>query len=309
MSELALCAEALTKRFGDVVAVDGIDLAVPTGTVFGFLGPNGSGKTTTIRILLGLAKATSGRAELLGYDVRTDLAKALPQIGTLVEGPAPYPYLSGRANLGYFDATERGDRAGRAGRVETALARVGLLEAADRRAGTYSLGMRQRLGLAMALLHPRRLLVLDEPTNGLDPSGTKEIRDLVRGLAAEGCTVFLSSHLLSEVDQICTHAAVLGRGRVLAQGTLNELRGVLPTRLRIVADNPSRAAQLLSGVEGLDAVAVEGGVVTVKLGTASPATCNRLLVSAGVDVSELSMSRTGLEDVFLSLTEKGPDVR
>ncbi|HET9061469.1 MAG TPA: ATP-binding cassette domain-containing protein, partial [Acidimicrobiales bacterium] len=204
-SHLAIETSSLAKVFGGRPAVDGIDLAVPVGATFGFLGPNGSGKTTTIRMLLGLISPSAGGCRLLGRRIPEDVMSVLPRVGALVEGPAFYPWLSGRDNLERFDAMgPKGSSGTRRARVDEALARVGLSAAATKKYKAYSLGMRQRLGLASALLEPRQLLVLDEPTNGMDPQGTREIRGLVRELAAEGTTIFLSSHLLSEIEQMCT---------------------------------------------------------------------------------------------------------
>ncbi|NTW41333.1 MAG: ATP-binding cassette domain-containing protein, partial [Cellulomonadaceae bacterium] len=216
----AVRTEGLTKRFGSgQVAVDGIDLTVPRGAVYGFLGPNGSGKTTTIRMLLGLVRPTSGQAWLLGEPMPDAGRRVLPRVGVLVEGPAFQPYLSGKDNLARLDASDAtaDPRTSRRRRGE-ALERVGLAAAATKPYRQYSLGMKQRLGLAAALLQPRELLVLDEPTNGLDPQGTREVRTLVRELADAGTTVLVSSHLLSEIEQVCTHIGIMGRGRLLLQG-------------------------------------------------------------------------------------------
>jgi ABC-type multidrug transport system ATPase subunit len=222
---------------------------VPKGAVFGFLGPNGSGKTTTIRLLLGLASATGGSMRVLGEEMPRKLADVLPRVGALVEGPAFYPFLSGAANLRRIDAADPyGSAATRGARVQSALERVGLTHAADKLVRAYSLGMKQRLGIANALLAPRELLVLDEPTNGLDPQGTREVRSLVRSLAADGATVFVSSHLLAEVEQICTHAAIMSAGRLVAQGTLAELRGAGQARIRVLTPDPGTAAQVLTGL-------------------------------------------------------------
>lgn len=217
--------QGLTKRYrGGQLAVDGLDLTVPGGSVFGFLGPNGSGKTTTIRMLMGLIDPTSGTASVLGHPMPGAARTVLPQVGALIEGPALYGFLSGRDNLVRYDrADPTADPRTRGARVGHALERVGLAAAAGKKARAYSLGMKQRLGLAAALLRPRRLLVLDEPTNGLDPQGMREIRALVRELAAEGTTVFLSSHLLDEIEQICTHAAVMARGKLITQGPVADL--------------------------------------------------------------------------------------
>ena len=306
----AIATEGLTKRFGDVAAVDGVDLCVPAGSVYGFLGPNGSGKTTTIRMLLGLISPSSGSWSLLGRDMPAASERTLPQVGALVEGPAFYPWLSGWDNLARFDAAGAdGQRRSRAQRVDTALGRVGLTAAARKKYRAYSLGMRQRLGLAAALLRPRRLLVLDEPTNGMDPQGTREIRNLVRDLASDGTTVFLSSHLLSEVEQVCTHAGVMSGGRLLAQGTLAELRSAGDARLRVEVDDPGRALAVLSGL-GLDDIGVEGAHVSARMhpGGADAAHCCRELVQGGVSVSMLTTDRPSLEELFVALTGEGFDV-
>ena len=203
--------EGLTKRFGRLTAVDGLDLDVGEGDLFGFLGPNGSGKTTTVRMLLGLVFATSGGIEVLGRPMPGAAREVLAQVGSLVEGPAFYPHLSGRANLTLFDAAGPGSRRDRRRRVEDALARVGLDGVGRRPVKAWSTGMRQRLGLAAALLRAPRLLVLDEPTNGLDPHGTREVRDLLVELVKGGTTVFLSSHLLAEIELVCSRAAIVDR--------------------------------------------------------------------------------------------------
>jgi len=245
VSDAVIATRGLTKRYGPVLAVDGIDLDVRAGDVYGFLGANGSGKTTTVRILLGLVLATSGEAEVLGARMPRSAKRVLPQVGTLVEGPAAYPHLSGRANLALFDALGSARR-GRRARVDDVLERVGLGLAGDRRVRGYSLGMRQRLGLAAALLRAPRLLVLDEPTNGLDPQGIREMRDLLLGLNHEGTTIFLSSHLLAEVEQMCTRVGVLDRGRLVVQDRLASLRA--PTgRTVVVTPDGDRALGLLDG--------------------------------------------------------------
>jgi len=246
-AELSIVTRGLTKRFGHQLAVDGVDLAVPKGAVFGFLGPNGSGKTTTIRLLLGLAAASSGSIRVLGEEMPRKLSDVLPRVGALVEGPAFYPFLSGTANLHRMDAADPyASATSRHARVQSALERVGLTHAANKKVRAYSLGMKQRLGIANALLAPRELLVLDEPTNGLDPQGTREVRSLVRSLAADGATVFVSSHLLAEVEQICTHAAIMSAGRLVAQGTLAELRRAGQARIRVLTPDPGTAAQVLA---------------------------------------------------------------
>jgi ABC-2 type transport system ATP-binding protein len=243
---LTIETQGLTKRFGRQLAVHNVDLAVPHGAVFGFLGPNGSGKTTTIRMLLGLAAASAGTVSVLGMPMPQRLQEVLPRVGALVEGPAFYPFLSGTANLHRLDAASRHGTPGtRNARVAAALERVGLSHAAGKRVHAYSLGMKQRLGIANALLSPRELLVLDEPTNGLDPQGTREVRGLVRSLAADGATVFVSSHLLAEVEQICTHAAIMSAGRLVAQGLLAELRQAGWARIRLITPDAGTACEVL----------------------------------------------------------------
>ena len=246
----AIATSGLTKRFrGGQVAVDDIDLVVPHGSVYGFLGPNGSGKTTTIRMLLGLIAPTAGSHTVLGRPMPRSAAEVLPRVGALVEGPAFHPHLSGRANLARLDAADRtADPATADRRIAAALDRVGLGAAARKRYRAYSLGMRQRLGIAAALLQPRELLVLDEPTNGLDPQGTREVRTLVSALAADGVTVLLSSHLLSEVEQVCTHVGVMHVGRLVAQGTLDALRQGRAPRAQVESTDPAAAVRALAGL-------------------------------------------------------------
>ena len=294
MSEPVIATRALTKRFGPVLAVDAIDLEVRSGDVYGFLGANGSGKTTTVRMLLGLVLATSGEAEVLGARMPRSAKAVLPQVGTLVEGPASYLHLSGRANLELLDAMGS-SRRGRKARVDDVLERVGLGLAGDRRVRGYSLGMRQRLGLAAALLRTPRLLVLDEPTNGLDPQGIREMRELLLALNREGATIFLSSHLLAEVEQMCTRVGVLDRGRLRVQEELTSLRK--PTgRTVVVTPDPDLALGLLDG-----RVEVRQGERLVVRGS-DPAELNRMLVGGGVRVRELAPERRGLEQVVLEAT-------
>lgn len=321
---LTIETQGLTKRFGHQVAVDGVNLAVPHGSVFGFLGPNGSGKTTTIRMMLGLAAASSGTVSVLGLDMPNRLHEVLPRVGALVEGPAFYPFLSGAANLHRLDAASRNARpATRRTRVGEALERVGLSHAAGKRVHAYSLGMKQRLGIANALLSPRELLVLDEPTNGLDPQGTREVRNLVRSLAADGATVFVSSHLLAEVEQICTHAAIMSTGRLVAQGPLAELRQAGEARIRLLTPDAGTAFGVLARL-GMTPVAgspeSDGAVVTATLGTGAgtgalagngsvaPEEIVARLVEGGVRVRGFSVERESLEDRFVALTGEGFDV-
>ena len=309
-TELAIETVALTKKFGTQTAVSEIDLAVPRGSVFGFLGPNGSGKTTSIRMLLGLIQATSGHIKVLGQPMPDALRDVLPRVGALVEGPAFYPYLSGEANLRRLDSADRGaSSATRSARVASALERVGLTHAGSKKAGAYSLGMKQRLGLANALLQPRDLLVLDEPTNGLDPQGTREVRALVRSFAAEGITVFVSSHLLAEIEQLCTHAAIMSGGKLVAQGTLANLRGSGHTRVRIETPDAQAAAAALTTLGLVPALVADSGAVTADIPpTTNPDTLMPTLVEAGVRVRGFSVQEPSLEERFVELTGEGFDV-
>ncbi|MDR7081830.1 ABC-2 type transport system ATP-binding protein [Arthrobacter ginsengisoli] len=336
-TELSIETSGLSKRFGQQLAVDGVDLAVPKGAVFGFLGPNGSGKTTTIRLLLGLAAATSGSVRLLGQEMPRQLHGVLPRVGALVEGPAFYPFLSGAANLHRFDAADQHvPAATRKARVQSALEQVGLSHAADKKVRAYSLGMKQRLGIANALLAPRELLVLDEPTNGLDPQGTREVRNLVRSLAADGATVFVSSHLLAEVEQICTHAAIMSAGRLVAQGTLAELRKAGQARIRVLTPDAGTATQVLArlglsaAVDGPAAAGAPGGAMAGNPNSGSadsdgevlyaplpaaaggeavaPEAVVAALVAAGVRVRGFATEQVSLEERFVALTGEGFDI-
>jgi ABC-2 type transport system ATP-binding protein len=304
-----ITSTALTKRFaGGQVAVDHVDLDVPAGAIYGFLGPNGSGKTTTIRMLLGLISPTAGTHQLLGVPMPRGGRAVLAQVGALVEGPAFHPYLSGRDNLLRLDAADRSVEGGKAReRVGSALERVGLSAAARKRYRAYSLGMRQRLGLAAALLRPRELFVLDEPTNGLDPQGTREVRTLVREVAAEGATVFVSSHLLSEIEQMCTHVGVMSHGRLVFQGSLDELGSASVTRLRVHTSQPAAAVRVLVDLGLATPLAVDGQVIA-DLGASDSADVNAALVRAGVPVRELRVERPDLEELFVGLTGEGFDV-
>jgi ABC-type multidrug transport system ATPase subunit len=296
-----IVTRSVTKRYGSVLAVDGIDLDVRPGDRYGLLGPNGSGKTTLVRMLLGLVYASSGQIEVLGKPVPRKIHEVLPEIGALVEEPAAYPHLSGRANLRLFDAAgSGGKRATRRRRIEDALEQVGLAGIDRRPVKAYSLGMRQRLGLAGALVRKPRLLVLDEPGNGLDPRGIRDFRQLLIELNASGTTVFLSSHLLGEVELLCTRVGVLDRGRLVLQQNLSELQA--PTG-RIVVDSPDadRVVALLDGrVEARD-----GATLVVRHSDA--AELNARLVGEGIRVNELTVQRRSLEEIVLEVTSAGSD--
>jgi ABC-2 type transport system ATP-binding protein len=312
-AELAIETRELTKQFGSYAAVKGIDLSVPHGSVFGFLGPNGSGKTTTIRMLLGLASPTSGEARVLGAAMPRDNASVLPRVGALVEGPGFYPYLSGSDNLHRLDSADRyAPFRTRHARVADALERVGLSAAAGKKVKAYSLGMKQRLGIANALLTPRELLILDEPTNGLDPQGTREVRTLVRSLAAQGTTIFVSSHLLAEIEQICTHAAVMSAGTLVAQGTLDELRAVGRPRVRVATPDIPRATEVLTrfgmSVQPTPADVPDEVVAVFGNANAEPDAVVAALVEAGVRVRGFALETPSLEDRFVSLTGEGFNV-
>lgn len=290
--------DGLTKRYGSVLAVDGVALDVRPGDIYGFLGANGSGKTTTVRCLLGLVLPTSGTIELLGQAMPKAKSDVLPRVGALVEGPGAYGHLSGLDNLVLHDASGRrppgplgGGRRERRQRARDALEVVGLGSVGRRRAGAYSLGMRQRLGLAAALMRQPELLVLDEPTNGLDPQGIREIRELLIQLHAAGTTIFLSSHLLAEVEQLCTRIGLLDRGQLVLQESLTSLRQ--PTgRIVVVTPDLDRAVDLLgSAVDARDK-----GRLFVR--TSDPARVNERLVIGGVRVTELGPERRSLEDVI-----------
>jgi ABC-2 type transport system ATP-binding protein len=290
--------EALTKRYGEaIVAVDALDLRVRRGEVYGFLGPNGAGKTTTLRMLLGLIRPTSGAATVLGAP--PGAPAALGRIGAMVEAPGLYPYLSGRDNLRVL--------AGHAGaapeRVAAVLAETGLSVRAGDRARTYSMGMKQRLGVAAALLKDPELLILDEPTNGLDPAGMAEMRAFIRSLAQGGRTVVLSSHLMGEVEQVCDRVGVIRDGVLVAAGTVEELRG--RASLRVRAKPIGEAARLVARLPEVAEVATDGALLDVRADVDAAAGINRALVTAGIEVSEITQRRASLEDVFLELTANG----
>ena len=308
-TDLVIETHGLTKRFSSgQVAVAGIDLTVPRGAVYGFLGPNGSGKTTTIRMLLGLVQPTAGDISVLGHKVPSEVARALPRVGAMIEGPAYHPYLAGRVNLLRLDAmSSTADPSTRDERIDAALARVGLGNAAGKKFRQYSLGMKQRLGIAGALLEQRDLLVLDEPTNGLDPQGTREVRTLVRELASDGTTVFVSSHLLTEIEQVCSHVGIMSRGSLVLQASLPELRAAGEATVAVVTADPGRAALVFRDL-GLTQITTGTTETTALLGGVKSEDVTVALVQAGVPVSGLAVRRRDLEDVFVELTGEGFDV-
>ena len=287
----------LTKTYGDVRAVDDVHLDVREGDVYGFLGANGSGKTTTVRMLLGLVMANAGEAELFGEPMPRSSASVLPRIGALVEGPGAYPHLSGRANLALFDAAAgpRVRRADRRSRITDVLEQVGLDPSDKRPTKTYSLGMKQRLGLAAALVRRPPLLVLDEPTNGLDPQGIRDIRELLLGLNRAGTTIFLSSHLLAEVEQMSTRVGVLDRGRLVLQEDMSAIRAVTGL-VRVRTPDADAAIALLDGRVR------ERGAGEVVVRADDVADLNVRLVTAGVRVTGLEPVRRTLEQVVLEAT-------
>jgi ABC-type multidrug transport system ATPase subunit len=295
-----IVTRGLVKRFGRVTAVAGVDLRIPAGIRFGLLGPNGSGKTTLVRMLLGLVHATAGEVELLGEPMPRRAARVLPRVGAMVEGPAAWGNLSGRANLRLIDAAGPGGGRGRRQRVDEALERVGLGGIDRRPVRAYSLGMRQRLGIAAALLRAPELLLLDEPTNGLDPRGIGEMRDLLVALNEAGTTVVLSSHLLGEVDALCHRVGVMDAGRLVLEEDMTVLRA--PTG-RVLLRTPDPAAV----VAELDGRVVERSGDLVVVRHDDPAALNARLVAAGVRVAELAPERRSMEQVVLELTGHGAD--
>ncbi len=300
--ETAIETRGLVKRFGDRAAVDGVDLVVPQGTAFGFLGPNGAGKTTLIRTLVGLTRPTSGDIELLGLPQPQKRREALARVGAIVEEPRFHPHLTGRENLQIVAAAR--DREAD-GRIPGALERVGLTHRAGDRVKTYSLGMRQRLGIARCLLADPALLILDEPMNGLDPAGILEMRHLIRAFVDEGRTVFLSSHLLDEVEKTCDHIAIVDRGRVILQGPVAEVASSGQPTLLIAVDDLEATRSLLSRDPRVTHVEVEGADLRLTLADGlDPAEVNYALVSAGIRVSRLEPARATLEEKFLAVTSR-----
>ena len=302
----AVETHGLTKRFGATVAVDGVELLVPRGSAFGYLGPNGAGKTTLIRTLLGLTKADGGTMSLLGVQVPAERSRALARVGAIVDEPRFHPHLTGQDNLRLLAAARGGDAERR---IAPSLARVGLTERADDKVAAYSMGMRQRLGVAACLLGDPELLILDEPMNGLDPAGMHEMRAMITSLVGEGRTVMLSSHLLDEVERTCDAVAIVDHGRVIRQGPIDELiRGAGAAVVQVDCAEPTRAAQLIdqAGIAAGTALTENGLTVTLPAGASREliADINRRLVRADIDVYGLHEARASLEDWFLSVTSR-----
>jgi ABC-2 type transport system ATP-binding protein len=298
VTETVIVTQELSKRFGAIRAVDRLSLSVPRGTVFGFLGPNRAGKTTTIRLLLGLVYPTAGRAQVLGRDIVSERDAFLPQVGALVESPAYYPYLSGRTNLrilghtgGYHEEK----------RIDEVLDLVGLTDRQHDKVRSYSLGMKQRLAVAATLLNRPQLLFLDEPTNGLDPAGQAEMRELVRSLGQAGHTVFLSSHLLHEVEQVCDRVAIINKGQLIAQGSVAELLNQQPT-LRIEAEPIEQARDIVSRIVQTNVATGDGDRFVVEAGRERAPEIVKALSDAGVRVYQVVAARPTLEEFFLRVT-------
>lgn len=297
-TQLVVETTDLTKRFGrDITAVDRLNLSIRRGEVYGLLGPNGAGKTTTLRMLLGLVRPTAGNGTLLGLPLGTPAA--IERVGALVESPAFYPHLSGRANLMALATLARVEPS----RVTSVLRQVDLLDRADDRFVTYSLGMKQRLGVAASLLKDPELLVLDEPTNGLDPQGRVDMRALVRSLGQGARTVVVSSHLLEDVEQVCDRVGVLQRGRLIVEKSVAEMRG--PMSLLVRANPLDRAREVLEALFGRERVSSEDGALVISADPAAAGEAANRLVMGGVELVELRPRQRSLEDAFLQLTGGG----
>ncbi len=309
-SRWAVETHGLTKRFGSNVAVNGVELLVPRGCAFGYLGPNGAGKTTLIRVLLGLTHADAGTMSLLGYPVPRRRDAALARVGAIVDEPRFHGHLTGRQNLQLLAAAR--EPAAR-DRIGPALERVGILHRADDRVSKYSMGMRQRLGVAACLLGDPELLILDEPMNGLDPAGMQEMRDMISSLVAEGRTVVLSSHLLDEVERTCDAVAIVDRGSIIRQGPISELLAGASLELQVECSEPDRAGALLDRI----AVGARTEVTPLGLGITLPAGTERdviaeiarVLVQGGIAIYRLQPVQTSLESWFLQVTSRlgGPE--
>jgi ABC-2 type transport system ATP-binding protein len=292
-------ARGLVKRYGDIVAVAGVDLTVEPGDVFGYLGPNGAGKTTSLRMMLGLIRPTEGSAKLFGRDPLADGAKALERVAGFVEGPRFYPYLSGRRNLQLLaDYDEPSSRS----RIEEVLETVELRDRAKDRVGGYSHGMRQRLGIAASLLRQPRLLLLDEPATGLDPAGMRDMRDLIRRLAGDGITILLSSHLLYEVEELCNRVAIIRKGSIVYEGQLGDLLATATTGYRLKTRDPERARTICLNQPGLDNVTLDGDELSFSADEDAVASLSLALGQARVAITQLVAEAASLEELFLGMT-------
>jgi ABC-2 type transport system ATP-binding protein len=289
----------LVKRYGDIVAVAGVDLTVEPGDVFGYLGPNGAGKTTSLRMMLGLIRPTEGTARLFGRDPLVQGVKALEGVAGFVEGPRFYPYLSGRRNLqllsDYDEPTSRG-------RIEEVLETVELRDRAKDRVGGYSHGMRQRLGIAAALLRQPRLLLLDEPATGLDPAGMRDMRDLIKRLAADGITILLSSHLLYEVEELCNRVAIIRKGLIVYEGALGDLLATATAGYRLKTRDPERARAICLSQAGLADVVMDGDEIRFSADEDAVASLSLALGQARVPITQLVAEAASLEELFLGMT-------
>jgi ABC-2 type transport system ATP-binding protein len=297
---LAVITDGLTKRFGERVAVNRIDIELPAGVVCGFVGPNGAGKTTTIQMLLGLMRPTSGTAQVLGHSIDHPAAY-LPRVGALIESPSFYPTLSGRRNLEVLTRLGRLDRS----RIAEVLATVELTDRGKDLVRSYSLGMKQRLGVAAALLPSPHLVILDEPTNGLDPAGIREVRTLLRGLADRGITVFVSSHLLAEIETICDHLVLINSGAIAFQGSMSELLAAQRSDLIAIPEHPSDLSALVAlCVEAGHPARVDGDAVRVEAASEWAAELNRQAMAAGIALQGLQSTRASLEEAFFAITDR-----
>ncbi len=296
--EVVLRTVGLTKRYGRLTALTDLDLEVPRGQVYGFLGPNGAGKTTTISLILGLIAPSGGHAEMFGLDTRTHLSEALRRTGAILEGPSFYPHLSGRDNLRVWGALS-GSIGGR--RLDEVLEMVGLQARGRDKVRTYSLGMKQRLGLAAALLHDPDLLVLDEPTNGLDPAGMREFRQLIKELGQMGKTVFVSSHLLNEVELMCDHVGIVKGGRLLTQGSVATLLG-RGQALEMQVTDPEKAVQVLESLDWVEGVKRQDDRLVVDAPSERAAELSRALAEHQIYLSVLRPLDSSLEEFFLEVT-------
>ncbi|MFO8056777.1 MAG: ABC transporter ATP-binding protein [bacterium] len=309
MSEKAVLeALGLTKRFGDIRAVDDLSLTVNQGDIYGFLGPNGAGKTTSIRMMLGLIKPTSGAARVFGHDVNREFKAAISEVGAMVEGPAFYPYMSGRRNLRLLGRLSGGVSEER---IDEVLELVGLKRRGGHKVKGYSQGMRQRLGIAMALLHKPRLMILDEPTNGLDPQGMREVRNLIRAIRdQEGTSIFLSSHLLGEIELICDRISIIFKGEIIREGWMDEIIGAGSdvVTVQVPPEESEGCAKFLKNKFEAEPEQVRQGVLEFPRGGLESYAVNKALLEAGFKVSSLTTRRRSLEEFFVELTGESQDV-